>query len=214
MGYLVEGGYILLVVAAITLANKKCGLSQVAARKLIHVLIGFVFPIQYFFFGTSPLPLLLIPAIIAVTLFLVARFSLVPSMVNPENPYGIFFYALGILILNLIAVLYPAFLPAEGAAIVCLSLGDGLAAIPALVLKKTHPILGKKSIEGTLVCFLAPIAGMLLLGLAFPALMLPLPIILAAAATATVLELFGGRFDNLAILFGVGALTALLMGVV
>ena len=210
MGYLVESGYILLVVALCVLANKKCGLSDVMARKLIHILIGFVFPIQYHFFANDPLGLLLIPTVIAVTLFLVARFALIPSMINRENPYGIFYYALGILILNLISVFFPAFLAAEGAAIVCLSLGDGLAAIPAMLLKKTHPLIGQKSIEGTLVCLLAPIGGMLLLGLAFPALALPLPIILALSAAATLLELFGGRLDNLAILFGVSGLAALL----
>ena len=201
------------MVAACVLANKKCGLSKTAARKLVHIMIGLVFPIQYFFFGTAVLPLLLVPAIIAVSLFLVARYSLVPSMVNPDNPYGIFFYALGILILNLITVLYPPFLAAEGAAIVCLSLGDGTAAIPSLILKKTHPLLGEKSIEGTLLCLLTSVGGMLLLGLVFPPLALPLPILLTAAAAATLLELFGGRLDNLAILFGVGGLTAWLMEV-
>ena len=214
MGYLIEGGYIFLVVTLTALANKKCGLSQTAARKLIHILIGFVFPIQYFFFRESPLPLLLIPTVITVALYLIARFRLIPSMVNPDNPYGIFYYALGILVLNAISVLYPAFFAAEGAAIVCLSLGDGMAALPSLVLRKTHPLFRKKTWEGTLLCLLAPIGGMLLLGLAFPALALPLPIILAAAATATVLELFCGRLDNLAILFGVSGLSALLMEVI
>lgn len=213
MGYLIESGYILLVVGLTVLANKKCGLSQTAARKLIHILIGFVFPIQYHFFREDAFPLILFPAVISLALFLIARFRLVPSMVNPDNPYGIFYYALGILVLNVISVCYPAFFAAEGAAIACLALGDGLAAIPSLILKKTHPLFRKKTVEGTLLCLLAPIGGILLLGLAFPALAIPLPIIPAAALTATILELFCGRFDNLAILFGVGALTALLMGV-
>lgn len=210
MGYFIETGYILLVVALAVLASKACKLPQTATRKLVHILIGFVFPIQYFFFREAPLPLLLIPAVIAVALFLTARFSLVPALVNPDNPYGIFYYALGILILNAIAVLYPAFSAAEGAAIVCLSLGDGMAAIPSLIFKKPHHLFRKKTLEGTLFCLLASCVGMLLLGLAFPVLALPLPIILAAAVTATLLELFGGRLDNLAILFGVSGLCALL----
>ena len=214
MGYLVEGGYILLVVAFCTFANKKCGLPSGAARKLIHILIGFVFPIQYCFFESDPLGLLLPPALIAAALFLVARFALIPSMVNPKNPYGIFYYALGILILNFVSVLYPAFQRAEAAAIVCLSLGDGLAAVPAMLLKKTHPLFGEKSLEGTAVCLLAPIGGMLLLGLAIPALALPLPVILSAALLATVLELFCGRLDNLAILFGTGGAVSLLLEVI
>ena len=214
MGYFVEIGYILAVVGLCVLANKKCGLSASATRKLIHILIGFVFPIQYFFFREDALGLLMIPALIALALFLVARFSLIPSMVNPDNPYGIFYYALGILVLNAIALGFPVFFAAEGAAIACLSLGDGTAAIPALLLKKTHPLIGKKSIEGTILCFLFPIGGMLLLGLFFPSLALSLPIILAVSLASTLLELFGGRLDNLAILFGASGLAALLMEVV
>lgn len=213
MGYFAEGSYILLVVALAVLANKKFGLSQAAARKLVHIMIGFVFPIQYFFFREDALSLILFPTVITVSLFLIARFTLVPSMVNPKNPYGIFYYALGILVLNLISVFYPAFFAAEGAAIACLSLGDGMAAIPSLIFKKTHPLFREKTVEGTLACLLTPIGGMLLLGLAFPALALPLPIILAATVTATLLELFGGRFDNLAILFGTAGLVALLLEV-
>ena len=209
MGYLIEGLYVLFVVALSFALHRYLGVNSATTRKLTHILIGFVFVIQYHYFSTDALGLLLLPAIITVGLFLVARFRLVESMVNPENPYGIFFYALAITLSNAVACFYPPYLGAAGAAIFCLSFGDGFAALLASSLKKRHRILGEKSVEGSLICFFFSMAGMVILGLFFPALMLAPWLLLTAAAVATLLELFGGRYDNPAIVFGVGLLVAL-----
>lgn len=209
MGYLAEGGYVVAVVLLSRLLHGRCGVGASTTRKLVHILIGFVFPIQYYFFREDALGMLLLPAIITITLFLVARYRLIPAMVNPENPYGIFYYALGILVLNLVAVLYPAMHAAEGAAVFALAFGDGAATLLTPLFKKRHKIFRGKTVEGTLLCFLFAALGMLLLGLMLPALMLPPLLILGVAALTALIELFTGRYDNLAILFGVAALCLL-----
>ena len=156
------------------------------------------------------LGLLLVPSLVTVGLFLVARFRLVPSMVNPENPYGVFFYALAILLSNGITILYPPYHAAAGAAILCLALGDGAAALVVSLLPKRHHLARGKSVEGTLSCFFFSYLGMLLLGAVFPPLAL-FPWMLPTVALASALiELISGRLDNPAIVFGIGGLVSLL----
>ena len=210
MGYLIEGLYVLFVVALSFALHRYLGVNSATTRKLAHILIGFVFVIQYHYFSKDALGLLLLPSIITVGLFLVARFRLVESMVNPENPYGIFYYALAITLSNAVACFYPPYLGAAGTAIFCLSFGDGFAALLAGAFPKRHRLYGAKSIEGSLICFFFSVAGMVILGLFFPALMLSPLVLFGAAALATVLELFTGRFDNPAIVFGVGIFVVLL----
>ena len=212
MGYLAEVGYIAAVCLFSHALHKWAGVSSSVTRKLTHILIGFVFIIQYHFFREDPLGLLLVPAIVTVSLFLVARFRLIRSMVNPENPYGIFYYALAILLSNAIAILYPPYHAAAGAAILSLSLGDGAAALLSGLFPRRHRLLGEKTAEGSLLCFLFSLLGMWLLGLVFPAIALPLSLLPLLAVLATLLELFAGRFDNPAIVFGVGLVAALAAG--
>ena len=210
MGYIAELSYIAAVVLLSHFLHRTVHLSEAITRKLTHILIGFVFFIQYYFFREDVLGLLLVPSLVTVALFLVARFRLIPSMVNPDNPYGIFYYALSITLSNAIACFYPPYLAAAGAAILCLAFGDGFAALLSSLLPRRHPLLLGKSVEGTAICFAFSALGMLLLGLAFPALMLAPWLLLTAAALSAVIELFSGKLDNPAIVFGVGALVALL----
>ena len=212
MGYAVEVGYVLAVVLLSRILHGRFGVSASITRKLVHILIAFVFPIQYHFFANDVLGMLLVPALITVTLYLVARFSLVPAMVNPDNRYGIFYYAVGITALNLLTLCTPDLHAATGAAVFCLAFGDGAAALLTGFLKKRHKIYGEKTVEGTLFCFTFAALGMLLLGWIFPTLMLPLPLLFAAAALTAVLELLCGRYDNLAILGGVALLVWLCAG--
>ena len=212
MGYLVEVGYIGAVCLLAHLLHKRAGVPAPITRKLIHILIGGVLIIQYFYFRDDPVGLLAVPAFVTVGLYLVARLRLIPSMVNPENPYGIFYYALAILVSNGISILYPPYHAAAGAAILCLALGDGAAALVASLLPRRHRLFREKSVEGTLSCFLFSYLGMLLLGIIFPSLALPAWLLPVAALASAVIELIADRFDNPAIVFGVGALVALLNG--
>ena len=210
MGYLVEVGYIAAVCVLAHLLHKCLHVPSAITRKLIHILIGFVFFIQYYYFREDVAGLLIVPAAVTVALFLVARLRLLPSMVNPENPYGIFYYALAILLSNIFAILYPPYHAAAGAAILCLALGDGAAALLTARLPRRHRLLGEKSLEGSLFCLLFAYLGMLLVGAVFPALALA-PLLLPSLALLTMLfELFTGRYDNPAIVIGIGVAALLL----
>ena len=209
MGYLAEVAYIAAVCFFSHILHKCLGVRPAITRKLTHILIGFVFPIQYYFFREDAIGLIAVPLAVTALLFLVARFRLVPSMVNPENPYGIFFYALSILLSNIVCIFYPPYHAAAGAAIACLALGDGAAALMTAGLSRRHRLFGEKSIEGTLFCVLFSALGMLALGLAFPALALSPLTLMAAALLSGITELFCGRLDNLAIVFGVGLFVVL-----
>lgn len=209
MGYLAEVAYIAAVCLASHILHTRAGVSTAVTRKLTHILIGLVFPIQYYFFREDTLGLLLVPLFVTVTLFLVARYRLIPSMVNPENPYGIFYYALSILLSNAVCLLYPPYHAAAGAAIACLALGDGAAALLTVRLPVRHRLFREKTVEGALFCLVFSALGMLLLGLLFPPLALSPLLLLSAALLATVLELFCGKLDNPAIVLGVGLYVAL-----
>lgn len=210
MGYVAEVGYIAAVCLLSHALHRWAGVPSAITRKLTHIFIGFVLIIQYHFFRDDPLGLLLVPSVVTVALFLVARFRLVRSMVNPDNPYGIFYYALAILLSNAVAILYPPYHAAAGAAILALALGDGAAALLSGLSPRRHRLRGEKTVEGSLLCFLFSLLGMWLLGVIFPALALPPALLPLLATLATLLELFAGRFDNPAIVFGVGLVAALL----
>ena len=212
MGYLAEVGYIAAVCLLSHALHRGAGVSAAVTRKLTHILIGFVFPIQYYFFREDALGLLLVPALVTAGLFVVARFRLIASMVNPENPYGIFYYALAILLSNIVSILYPPYHAAAGAAILSLSLGDGAAALLSRLFPRRHRLLGDKTAEGSLLCFLFSLLGMWLLGLVFPAIALPPSLLPLLAVLGTLLELFSGRLDNPAIVLGVGLAAVLLSG--
>lgn len=210
MGYLIEAAYLGAVCVLSHLLHHRCGVSAAVTRKLTHILVGFIFFIQYHFFAGDALGMLLLPSLITLGLFLVARFRLVDSMVNPENPYGIFAYALAILVSNIVCLFYPACYAAAGAAILSLSLGDGAAALLTRPLRHRHRIYGEKTLEGSLLCFFFALVGIILLGTVFPALRLAPALVLLGAAAATLLELSAGKLDNPAIVLGVGAFLVLL----
>ncbi len=202
MGYAVELFYVAAVVGLLQLIGKRTALSPHISRKIIHILIAFVWVFQYYFFRGSH-ALLIVPFFVTLLLFFAARYRLVSSMVNESNPYGIFYYALSVSLVSILSVLFPeSFLP-SGAAIFCLSFGDGFAALIGSAFKRGHRILGEKTLEGTLACFLFSLAGLFILGLLVPPAMLSFPLMLLGAVLTTLFELIGGRFDNLLIVLGV-----------
>ncbi len=202
MGYLAEFLYIGVVVGLLAFLGRRFSLPHGVTRKLIHILICFVYVLEYIFFR-GQWQSLIVPAVVTILLFFTARYALVPSMVNPKNPYGIFFYAVAVTAVMALSLLSPAFLLPGGAAIFCLSFGDGFAALLGELVRRPHRLIGNKSVEGCLFCFAFSLLGLCLLGLLIPEAMLTLPAALIAAAVTVLLELFGGRFDNLFITFGV-----------
>jgi dolichol kinase len=98
---------------------------------------------------------------------------------------------------------------AAGAAVFALAFGDGAAALLTPLFSTRHKLYREKTLEGSLLCLIFAALGILLLGVMLPSLMLPPLLILGAAVLTTVLELFTGRYDNPAILFGVAALCLL-----
>ena len=202
MGYLAEFLYIGAAVGLLAFLRRRFSLPRDVTRKLTHILMCFVYVPEYLFFRDR-WQILVVPVIVTLLLFFTARYALVPSMVNPENPYGIFFYAVAVTAVMALSLLFPAFLLPAGAAIFCLSFGDGFAALLGGFVKRPHRLIGKKSVEGCFFCFAFSLVGLLILGLLIPEAMLTFPAALITAAVATVLELVGGRFDNLLISFGV-----------
>ncbi len=212
--YAIELLYVAAVVGGAQLIQNCFSVRREVVRKIVHILICFVWVFQYYFFtdgvGFVSPRIVVVPAVVTLLLFFTARYRLVPSFVNEDNPYGIFYYAAAITGVSLLSWLLPATLTPGGLSIFCLSFGDGAAALFGMCLPRTHRLYRKKTWEGTLACFAFAALGMCLLQIMVP-YTAEVWVILFLAALSAVLELFSGKYDNPAIVFGVSAAAALLL---
>ncbi len=211
--FLIELLYVAAAVACLQLLGRVLHLSRPLTRKIVHLLVCFVFVFQYRFFyegGEVSPAAVVVPALVTLALFLVARYRLLPAIVSRENPYGIFYYGLAVTAASVLSVLFPILFLPSGLSFFCLSFGDGFAAIVGMYAPKKHPLFREKTWEGSVACFLFSLVGILVFRLFIPCA-LSWPAALILAAVTAVLELFGDKLDNLLIVFGVTLGAALLL---
>ena len=202
-GYLAAYLYLFGVILAVTLLQKVTGMNTEYSRKLIHILIGATWLILYHFFWPSP-QILIVPfsfIIINALSYRFGLFSAIERTGDSENHLGTVYFSIGITALLACALLWPDTVMISGMAVTCLCFGDGFAAICGTMAKHPIPLTKGKSLQGTLGCIAATLAGLLL----FSAVMdfsISLPALLLLSAATGLLELVGHGLDNFSIIFG------------
>ncbi len=213
-GYLFAFGYVVAVIL-LSLIAYKLGMQKKYTRKLIHIMIGFVFVILNNFIGTASLHFLAVCFICLILLVIDYRRHLLPHMSSDgDNSPGTVYYAVSMSIMAFISYLAPeSFTLPFGIAVFCTSVGDGLAGVVGQSIQRYNPgICGTKSLYGTLTNLLVSSLGTYLL-----AVVLDLPLhfwqCIVIGIVATELELMSTRgLDNISLPLGVFASCAFMLG--
>ena len=209
-GYLACFAIVFGVIGVVTLLQKILKLSGETSRKLIHALVAFTWLPMYFFMAET-IHFIIVPVIFTIVNYLSEMLHIFKSMERDrgdgKHDFGTVYYAVCMVILSVLTYFFPEKLPCYGIAVFCLSFGDGAAALVGANVQKHNPQLLKgKSLLGCIACFLASVGGIYFICAVIGMQINILKVLLIALCT-TVLELFGGRFDNFAVSMGITALT-------
>ena len=210
IGLAVSALYVLGILAVSSVLSHK-GASSEATRKLVHIALGGWWFIAMAFFN-SPIWAAVLPALFIAVNSIAYWTGALPFMAREEGDTpGTVYYAISLTLLALLT--FWINMPYAGAlGVLCMSLGDGFAAIVGKRFgKRSLPFgAGRKTIAGTLTMFALSLASCLAVLLFFdPARAVALALVLAAAAA--VLELVSpDGLDNLAVPLGVSALYLIL----
>lgn len=207
-GYLFSILYVLLCVGLAVIVGR-LGVPKKYTRKIIHILVGFVWVILYHYMGAGSVHFLAVCLLFLVLLTVDYKFKLLPAMSSDgDNAPGTVYYALAMSVMAAVTLYAPDMILPFGVGVFCTSLGDGFAAVIGQLVTKGNPkIWGEKTLYGTLTsfafCLLVPIVfnAIFDMGISFWHSLL-------IAFFAFEIELFiGNGLDNIAITLGSAGLT-------
>lgn len=206
IGYFVFIIYTCGIMGLGALLEKKTGINKTICRKITHIISALVWVICYFFFGCS-VHWVILNGIGAVALGIITfgGFLKTYDREDADKSYGLFFIGLGTFITASICYFFDSDLYLyTGIAYYCLVLGDGLAPLVAMLLKKHNPcIMEGRSLCGSLTVFVVSFLSTLLFSHIF-GMQLDLLYVFSVAALTCIAEFYGLKgFDNLFIEFAV-----------
>lgn len=199
-GYIFSSLYILLVIGLTFVIRKMFTLPDEIYRKFLHISISFAWPILYYTLaGTIHMFILISIALVATLIGIKLGIFDVIGRGEEKHSLGIALFAISICIMVGITQFVPSAVFACGIGIFALSFGDGFAAIVGKRLGKYTPKLyAGKSVAGTVACVIFGFIGMALVSLMMGHVVAAWKLLLLGVM-ASVIELFSGDWDNLAI---------------
>ncbi|MBR4865306.1 MAG: hypothetical protein IKU11_01350 [Clostridia bacterium] len=207
LGYLFTYLYVFLLLGVSTFLKSKYKVEGEVTRKIVHIGCGFSWFIMSRFFGAT-IHLLIPPLTFVALNYISYKKDTFSGMERSDkSSMGTVFYPVSMAILSgYVVFVDDKMLLPYGVALLCLSLGDGLAPIFGKIQKGNLPLIDGKTLWGTLTVlatsFLVILAMSLLYSVDYTIRDMAL-----AAVFACVLELFGKRgFDNIFIPLGVAFL--------
>lgn len=209
LGYILTFGWVFLVLGLTLVLKKSTHADDEVSRKIVHVSVAFAWIPMYLCFG-SGLHLTVPPAVFIVLNYISYRKNLFSAMERTDESkksLGTVYYAVSMTVMAAFSACFPQCLPAYGAGLFCMALGDGFAPIFGAIKKGNRVLCGSRTLYGSLSVFVISLLVMYIMSTVF-ALSLGAPQLLAAALAATLLELVGRKgYDNLTLPLGVFALT-------
>ena len=207
-GYLATYSYLITILVIISLLKRKGKINENTSRKLIHIFVGFSWPIMVYFFKTS-IHLIIPPLTFILINYSSFKKNLIKSM-EKKGSKGTIYYALSFSLLAYFAVLNPKFLPSYGIGCLSLSLGDGLA--PLFRYRFPNKKIGNtsKTYIGSFTVFIIAILISIIFNMIF-ILNYHFLDYLVLGLSASVLELIGDKYDNLTLPIGLSLISYLLI---
>lgn len=186
--------YLLLVMGGAFVVSKRFRNNEIS-RNIIHICAGWSWVLYKLFFPATIHPVLISCSFVLLT---VATTKMKVRFVERENgSLGTVYYNLSMLVMAVLGYHDPLRFDVFGVAMVCLCCGDAAANIIGSRYG-TRRIYKKKSMQGTLACFVACVLGMLILK-GFFGVGLHVWEICSLAVLCAATELFAGDYDNIAI---------------
>lgn len=206
-GYLLTYLYVFFLLFLSTLLKNRFHVPGETTRKVVHIGCGFAWFIMSFFFQSTWH--LIVPPLTFVFLnYLSYKKDTFSGMERADkSSLGTVYYALSMVVMaSITAFLDERYLLPYGIALLCLSLGDGLAPIFGRMKKGNRLFFRSKTLYGSLAVLLASFLVILLMSLFYHA-GYDIWEMLITSLLAALLELLGRRGgDNLLIPFGVSGL--------
>ena len=200
LGYALSIGYIVLVFLITWACIKLFHIKEESSRKLVHISIGFMWPIMYLTLRGT-LHFALIPIGALFLFFMVSKSKLFSIMTREQGDslFGIMLYIISIVIMSSLSLVFPSTVVAYGLGVFAMTFGDGFAALIGKRFGKYTPkILGEKTVAGSIACVLFTFLGMTFI-LAIVCCPVNVPKLLVLSFATAILELCSGKWDNLTI---------------
>lgn len=195
-GYAAILGYIFLLIFALGPLVKKISNVE-TSRKTIHIMLFVVWILLDVFFKDT-IHQIIIPIIFIILNLLSYRFGIYQSVERSEgNHLGTVYFALVITAVMTFVYFFPQYYYCSGIAVLCLTFGDGFAALVGYNLP-SRSIRHGKSLAGFLACWIASAVSVFLFTLAYPVELTALDILVIGGVTA-ILELVELGLDNFSV---------------
>ena len=204
--YLVTIGYILCILGLCGILKKKGLLKEEGSRKLVHIFVSFAYVFMYNMVGTS-IHMIMIPCLFVILNYISYKKNLFQGMeLNSRKSLGTVYYPLSMVVLATITYFHHEFYPYYGIGLFIMAFADGIAPIIAEKIKSRKILFENRSISGSITVFLVSFLVLFLFKMIFQ---LPYSIMemVLLAMLATLLEFFGGKFDNLVLPIGIALLS-------
>ena len=212
IGYIIVYGYLFICFFILSLLRYYFDIKTEYTRKIMHFLTGLTwFIINHFFI--NEIHMIIIPLTFVLINILSYKFKIFKIVERTEkNHFGTVYYAIGILILQILNYFKPSFIMATSISVIILTFGDGAASFFGSLFKNNKlKLLFDKSITGFLSFILFSILGILIYTNYYN-VFVDRNALVIIVLTGAVLELItGGGLDNLSILFGITTLAYLLL---
>lgn len=212
IGYIIVYGYLFICFFILSLLRYYFDIKTEYTRKIMHFLTGLTwFIINHFYI--NEIHMIIIPLTFVLINILSYKFKIFKIVERTEkNHFGTVYYAIGILILQILNYFKPPFIMATSISVIILTFGDGAASFFGSLFKNNKlKLLFDKSITGFLSFILFSILGILIYTNYYN-VFVDRNALVIIVLTGAVLELItGGGLDNLSILFGITTLAYLLL---
>ena len=197
-GYILIFGYILLLIFGLGSLVQKFTNGE-TSRKFIHIMLFMVWIlIDHFLRGT--IHQIIIPTVFIFLNVLSYRFQICKTIERTDgNHFGTIYFALAITAILTIAYFRPDFYLPSGIAVMCLTFGDGFAALIGYNFK-SRKIYKNKSLYGFLAAFAATVVSLFVFRSFYATELNPAHILLLGCVTA-IFELVDWGLDNFSIVF-------------
>lgn len=212
IGYIVIYGYLFICFFVLSLLRYYFNIKTEYTRKIMHFLTGLTwFMINHYYF--KQIHMIIIPLSFVFINILSYRFKIFKIVERTDkNHFGTIYYAMGILLLQILNYLKPDFIIATSIAVILLTFGDGAASFfGSLFNKRSFKLVFGKSLAGFISFIFCSILGLLIYSNYYN-FFLEKEFIVIIVSTGAILELLtGGGLDNLSILFGITTLAYLML---
>lgn len=199
-------GYVALMIFGVgELVRRRAGAA--ISRKIVHTSLFLLWCFfDLFFRGT--INMIIVPIIFIIINTISYKKILFSSIESGKGHYGTILFAVAVTILMTAAYIWPEFYYPAGIGIVCLTFGDGASALCGYAIC-SRKIYKEKSLSGFFGGIVFSFVGLLLFKLAYYNKFNLIDIAIIAFI-ASILELGGGKFDNLTTSLG-GAVVSWLL---